>query len=219
MSMRWVCAVLLVGCGSTMVPVSDAGRPDAGAVDAGTSAGGMAGGASGGSAGGSAGGASGGMAGGAAGAAVSVMDAGVTALAGGDTCDLAPDVTAGGRFTGTTNGFTDDYSVSGAGCPTGGAASGRDVAYRLSPPVAGMYTVRVTPVPATLADGGSNRFDPMLVVQRACGQLGCVIGTILNGPGDPESVTFAVGAGETMFIVVDGELGSRGEFELEVRFP
>ena len=244
----WFAALVSAGCGVSMVSLSDAGAGGGvgggGAAGGGVAGGGAAGGgaagggvAGGGAAGGSAGGggvAGGGAAGGGAsgggvagggasgggafGGGVSSGDGGVVPLAGGETCALAPDVTAGGRFSGTTNGFADDYSVSGPGCPAGGAASGRDVAYRLSPAVARVYTVRVTPVPATLADGGSNRFDPMLVVQRACGQSGCVTGTILNGPGDPEAVTISVSAGDTVYVIVDGERGTRGEFELEVSF-
>lgn len=210
---------MLVGCGS--MSSRDAGLMDAGSS---TGGGGAAGGQAGGSTGGGmAGGTAGGQAGGSAGGGVmtdggAAPDGGVVALAGGDTCDVAPDITAGGRFAGTTNGFADDYSVAGAGCPAGGAASGRDVAYRLTAPAARTYTVRVTPVPATLADGGPNRFDPMLLVQRACGQSGCVAGTVLNGPGDPESVTFSLATGETVFVIVDGENVSRGEFELDVSF-
>jgi hypothetical protein len=223
----WVGLALVVGCGS--VSSRDAGPEDAGmSADAGGAAGGQSGGGTGGSqaGGGQAGGAGGGLTagGGAGGGGMTAggssgpTDGGVVALAGGDTCDVAPDITAGGRFAGTTNGFADDYSVSGAGCPAGGAASGRDVAYRITPPTQRQYTVRVTPVPATLPDGGANRFDPMLLVQRACGSGACVAGTVLNGPGDPESVTFSIGAGETMYVIVDGENVSRGEFELEVSF-
>ncbi|MDX2015698.1 MAG: hypothetical protein SFW67_36225 [Myxococcaceae bacterium] len=230
MSNRILCLVmaLLGGCGSSSVSVSDAGQPVV--SGGGSAAGGLAGaggggtpgggGAAGGAAGGSAGGgaAGGGFAGGAAAGGDPSTDGGVIALAGGDTCGLAPDVTAGGRFSGTTNGFVDDYSITGTGCPAGGLASGRDVAYRITSPAARTYTVRVTPVPATLSDGGTNRFDPMLIVQRTCGPGACVAGTVLNGPGDPESLTFSIAANETMYVIVDGENVTRGEFELEVSF-
>ncbi|MCU0697699.1 MAG: hypothetical protein MUC96_14325 [Myxococcaceae bacterium] len=226
----FVAALMLVGCGSSSVSVSDAGQGSAGGTAGGASvAGGAAGGSSGGVAGGSSGGGStgGGVAGGSSGGGAggggfaggeASADGGVTALPGGDTCDVAPDVTAGGRFSGTTNGFVDDYSIAGAGCPSGGLASGRDVAYRITAPTARTYTVRVTPVPATLPDGGSNRFDPMLLVQRTCGASACVAGTVLNGPGDPESLTFSIASNETLFVIVDGENVTRGEFELEVSF-
>ncbi len=147
------------------------------------------------------------------------MDAGVVALNGADLCDgTAPDVTAGGRFLGSTFTSTDDYSVSGAGCPSGGAASGRDVAYLLAPPSARTYRVKVTPLDHVLADGGVVRFDPMLYVQPACGSGMCVAGTVFNGVGDPEEVTFSLSAGQSVYVVVDGELASRGDFELEVSF-
>lgn len=146
-------------------------------------------------------------------------DAGAIALNGADTCSSsAPDVTAGGTFLGSTFLATDDYSVSGMGCPSGGAASGRDVAYLLAPSVTRTYRVRVTPLERPLGDGGVIRFDPMLYVQPVCGVGQCVAGTILNGVGEPEEVTFTVNAGQTVYVVVDGELASRGDFELAVSF-
>jgi len=164
--------------------------------------------------GGAAGGATaGGSAGGGA------TDAGAVTLNGADTCSgSAPDVTAGGRFLGSTFLATDDYSVSGAGCPSGGAASGRDVAWLLAPSVTRTYRVRVTPLERPLTDGGVIRFDPMLYVQAVCGAGQCVAGTIFNGVGEPEEVTFTANAGQTLYVVVDGELESRGDFELEVSF-
>ena len=97
------------------------------------------------------------------------------------------------------------------GCPSGGAASGRDVAYLLAPAVTRTSRVRVTP----LGDGGVIRFDPMLSVQPVCGVGLCVAGTIFNGVGQPEEVTFPVIGGQTVY---DGELASRGDFELDVSF-
>lgn len=131
---------------------------------------------------------------------------------GADTCELARDVTAGGAFPGqsTRAPATDDYAPMGAGCPSGGAASGRDVAYVVRPAAATTYRVRATPSAATPA------YDPMLYAVRTCGAPGCVAGTVLNGPGQPEEITFAVDAAETVFIVVDGELASSGDFDLTV---
>lgn len=199
--------------------VSDAGS--AGGSAAGGSAGGATGGGSAGASGGgntaggaAAGGSAGGGAGGSAGG---TTDGGVRN--GADLCgSSAPDVTDGGRFPGSTFSATDDYSVAGSGCPSGGAASGRDVAYRLSPDTTRTYRVVVTPVDRALGDGGVLRFDPMLYVQAACGMGACLAGTILNGLGDPEDVTFTLPGGQTAFIVVDGELSSRGDFELDVSF-
>jgi len=148
-----------------------------------------------------------------------MTDGGVIALNGADQCGAsAPDVTAGGMFLGSTFMATDDYSVAGSGCPSMGAASGRDVAYLVSPTMTRQYRVRVTPLDRVLPDGGVVRFDPMLYVQVACGAGACLAGTILNGVGDPEDVTFTLTAGQTAFIVVDGELASRGDFQLDVSF-
>jgi hypothetical protein len=124
---------------------------------------------------------------------------------------MAPDVTAGGTFTGATDvaGVVDDYGpAAGNGCATGGSASGRDVAYALSPTVTTTYTVVVTPLNAT--------FDPMLYVQTTCGGTGCLAGTVFNGPGQPESVTFTVQAGTTAYVIVDGELVSKGPFSISI---
>lgn len=129
---------------------------------------------------------------------------------GGDVCASALDVTGGGTFTGSTMNATDDYAPSGAGCPTGGAASGRDVTYVVKPTSGKMYTVKVTPLAATPS------FDPMLYAVSTCGGTGCLAGTVLNGAGEPEQITFSAGAGQTVFVVVDGELASRGQFEMVV---
>lgn len=146
-------------------------------------------------------------------------DGGVVSLNGDDLCGAsAPDVTAGGSFLGSTFMATDDYSVAGSGCPSGGAGSGRDVAYLVSPTVTRTYRVVVTPLDHVLPDGGVVRFDPMLYVQVACGSGACLAGTILNGVGQPEDVSFTVMAGQTAYIVVDGELASRGDFQLDVSF-
>ena len=131
---------------------------------------------------------------------------------GGDTCELARDVTAGGTFVGqsTRAPATDTYGPMGAGCPSGGAASGRDVAYVVRPTLATGYRVRVVPSASTPT------YDPMLYAVRTCGAAGCVAGTVLNGPGSAEEITFAVVADETVYIVVDGELASSGDFDLTV---
>lgn len=206
--------------GGTGGGLAVAGGMAAGGMTAGGSTGGGdAGGDPGGgeAGGGTAGGSGGGSAGGSAtGGGFSGADAGVIALNGADTCDAAPDVSAGGLFSGSTFSATDDYSISGANCPTGGAASGRDVAYAFTPPTTRTYRVVVTPIDRVLPDGGLVRFNPMLYVQSMCGVPGCIAGTRLNGTGMPESLTFQVAANQTVYLVIDGENVSRGDFELEV---
>ncbi len=179
----------LVGCGTATVTVHDGGSgtqaQDGGALDAGADDAGPV--------------------------DAGPVDAGPTVLNGGDTCAMAPDVTAGGTFAGTTDGpaLTDDYGPSGGhGCASGGNASGRDVAYALRPTQYTTYTVTVTPLDAV--------FDPMLYVQTACGTNECVAATVFNGPGEPESLTFTVPGGQTVFIIVDGELVTKGPFTMTV---
>ena len=140
------------------------------------------------------------------------MDAGTPTLNGGDTCAMAPDVTAGGTYLGTTVGAQDYYGLglqTNAGCPSGGAASGSDVTYLLNPLSTTQYSVTVTPL--------NQQYDPLLYVQAsACGAGGCLGGTTLNGVGQPESVTFTVPGGTSAYIIVDGELGTSGSFEISI---
>ena len=235
-------ALLAAACGTSMATIGQDGGSGGGAVGGGVASGGGGGGGGAGGGGGTARGGGGGVAGGGGGAtgggggatvggggAVgggggassgggggtagggggSAMDGGM-ALNGGDTCATAPDVTAGGVFIGTTDltGIVDDYGPSVGTCPAGGSASGRDVAYALSPIVRTSYTVTVTPLNGT--------FDPLLYAQLACGTNTCLAGTTLNGPGQPESITFSVPAGQTAFVIVDGELVSKGPFQISI---
>ncbi len=123
---------------------------------------------------------------------------------------MAPDVTAGGTFLGSTLSATDDYGPSVGTCPAGGTGSGRDVAYLVAPSVARAYTVKVTPKSAG--------FDPMLYAQVMCATNVCLGGTVLNGVNQPETFTFNVGAGQTAYVIVDGESVTKGDFELLVTF-
>jgi hypothetical protein len=199
--------LVLAACGSSTATVMDSGVPDSGVGGGGGMAGGSGGGGGVGAGGGAGGGSGGGIGGGSGGG----VGGGGSSLQGGDTCAQAPDVSAGGTFAGqSTETAVDDYAPSGSGCPTGGAASGRDVAYLLQPAVATSYTVRVTPL------ASSPSFDPMLYAVSTCGGVGCLAGTVLNGPGQPEEIALTVGAGQTAYVIVDGELASRGAFELQV---
>lgn len=136
------------------------------------------------------------------------------AIAGGDTCAMATDVTAGGTFANqTTVGAADDYGPPlGGGCPSGGAASGNDVVYSVAPSTTTTYEVTVVP------DGAG--FDPMLYAVSACDfSNGCIAGTVLNGAGQQEQITFSAPGGQTTYIVVDGEVVSSGGFTLTVAIP
>lgn len=176
----------LMDAGVTDAGVSDAGLSDAGVADAGMNDAGLS--------------------------DAGVTDAGTPTLNGGDTCAMAPDVTAGGTYLGTTVGAQDYYGLglqTNAGCPTGGPASGSDVTYLLNPIATTQYSVTVTPL--------NQQFDPLLYVQAAaCGAGGCLAGTTLNGAGEPESVTFTVPGGTSAYIIVDGELGTSGSFEISI---
>jgi hypothetical protein len=140
--------------------------------------------------------------------AVADGDAGEAAP--GDTCDVAVDVTAGGVFESqTTTGFNDDYSSdpTADNCPSG-TASGPDVVYSVSPSSQTTYRFTVEP--------GGSTFDPFIYLRADCAQQACLAGTVLNGPGASESVEYTARAGETVFVIVDGELFSDGDFKLTV---
>ncbi|MDP3151350.1 MAG: hypothetical protein Q8N23_01685 [Archangium sp.] len=189
-------ACFFAGCGTSMGMITqDAGQPDASVG------------------GGSGGGAATGGGGGTATGGGTASDGGAVELNGGNTCATAPDVTAGGVFTGTTDaadaGITDDYGPSVGSCPSGGAASGRDVAYAITAAVTTSYTVTVTPL--------TGSFDPLLYAQLSCGTNACIAGTTLNGPGQAETITFSAPAGQTVYVIVDGELASKGPFEISIQ--
>ncbi len=104
----------------------------------------------------------------------------------------------------------DDYGFGlTTGCPSGGSGSGRDVAYLLHPLNTTQYTVTVTPLRV--------QFDPMIYVQATCGAGACIAGTVFNGPGQPETLTFVVNGGTTAYVIVDGELVTRGPFEISIQ--
>lgn len=212
--------VPLVACGSSTGTIADGGSGGGGAttggggdtVTGGGGGGGTTGGGGGGTTGGGGGTASGGGGGSASGGGggTSALDGG--SLNGGDTCATAPDVTEGGLFTGSTTqdaGANDDYGPAVGTCPGGGAASGRDVAYAITATTTTSYTVTVTPLIGT--------FDPLLYAQLACGTDTCVAGTTLNGPGQPETITFSAPAGQTVYVIVDGENVTRGPFEISIQ--
>lgn len=129
-----------------------------------------------------------------------------------DTCEGAIDVTAGGTFTGTTVGETDNYGPFSAanGCPTGGLASGPEVVYSFTPTANTTYDLVVTPDDAS--------YDPMLYILTDCANDSlCAAGTVLNGAGVAESLReFQAVANTTYYLIVDGEGLSSGAFTLEV---
>jgi len=131
----------------------------------------------------------------------------------GDTCDMAIDVTAGVMLTGeSTTGLSDDYDspVTATNCPSG-AVTGPDIVYSVSPTAETTYEVTVTP---------AGNYDPMIYVREDCAQDACIDGTVFNGAGQAETLTFTVPANTTYYIIVDGEFISTGDdagdFDLDV---
>jgi hypothetical protein len=131
----------------------------------------------------------------------------------GDTCEVAIDVTAGGTFADqTTVGFSNDYDASATAdnCPAG-SASGADIVYVVSPSAETTYTFTVEPQGST--------YDPFIYLKSDCSADACLDGTVLNGPGVQESLEYTVAGGETVYVIVDGELVTEGAFDLTVSTP
>lgn len=132
---------------------------------------------------------------------------------GGDTCDDAVDVTAGGSFPAqSTIGYKDSYTTAfGSKCPTP-MVTGADRVYSVKPTLATRYRVTVTPEAGTL-------YNPMIYTRLDCSTDICQEGTNFNGPGGKETLEFKAEAGQEIFIIVDGDFTggqSRGNFDLTV---
>lgn len=128
----------------------------------------------------------------------------------GDLCATAIPIAAGQTIDNqTTVGATDDYEARARdeGCPNN-AASGRDRVYIFNSPVAGNFRVTVIPEAS---------FDPALYVRLDCANPVCVTGTILNGEGVQESVTFDATANTDYYLIVDGELADSGAYSISVQ--
>ncbi|TVQ89542.1 MAG: hypothetical protein EA397_14995 [Deltaproteobacteria bacterium] len=128
----------------------------------------------------------------------------------GETCEEAIDVTEGGTFSDTTVGAGEDHAPP-SGCVGGWASTGPDRAYVLRPsgPLNLEVTVRVDPIDET--------FDPMIYAfEEDCDAASCLGGTILNGPGVHEELTFIAEAGEETYFIVDGEMFTSGAYDLTV---
>lgn len=118
-------------------------------------------------------------------------------------------MSAGGTWADqSTVGANDDYDsgLGEPGCPSG-SASGNDRVYVATPATTTEYKVTVEP---------DASFDPFIYVRASCSDQACMAGTVFNGPGQPETVTFELQANETGHIIVDGELGDSGDYTLTV---
>ncbi len=125
----------------------------------------------------------------------------------GESCADAIDVSAGGLFEDQSNaGAQNDYNATGDNCPYD--SSEGDRVYLLHAATETDYQVTVTPV-------GSS-FDPMIYVMTDCSSQDCLAGTVFNGPGEAETIDFTVAAGQSVYLVVDGETWTEGNFSLLV---
>lgn len=123
---------------------------------------------------------------------------------GGETCAMALDVTAGGTWDNqSTLRANDDYDsgLGNDGCPVG-RITGKDLVYSVTPTLLTRYKVTVTPAAG---------YNPMIYVKQDCAADACVDGTVLNGPGQPESLSFEALPNQTYYIIVDGQFGAVGD--------
>lgn len=135
-------------------------------------------------------------------------DAGIEPLEG-DTCATAIEVTDGGTWKDeSTEMMTDVYDPSMDANCLGTDFSDNDRIYVVAPDETTTYEVRVEP--------RSDDLDAMIYVREDCDDQECIAGTRLNGAGEPEQVTFDAEGSEETFIIVDGEIGTSGDFDLEV---
>ncbi len=123
----------------------------------------------------------------------------------GDTCEDAIDVTEGGFWEGeSTLDMTNAYdpSMDAEHNCVGTNFSDKDRVYVVSPDEDTTYKVRVEPI--------SSNFDPMIYVRTDCDADACIAGTQLI------SLTFDAPGGQDSFIIVDGFIGTSGDFDLKV---
>ncbi|RAL22399.1 hypothetical protein DL240_11155 [Lujinxingia litoralis] len=126
----------------------------------------------------------------------------------GRSCETAFDVSQGIVLEEqTTVGGPEAQDADDGTCPSG-RLSGPEMIYRVSPAADTAYRVHVEPLDVS--------FDPMIYVRTDCSTQVCEAGTVFNGPGQSETLSFEVPGGETRYIIVDGELLSEGAYRLEV---
>ncbi len=123
-----------------------------------------------------------------------------------ETCETAIDATNGINTYASTIGTNDDYNPEVC---VFSSFSGGDIVYYVDADKDAEYTIIVTPYES---------FDPMIYVLDDCSSNVCIYGSVLNGAGEPEKLTFK---NKTLsikryYIVIDGELTDNGTFLLEI---
>ncbi|MBX2802699.1 MAG: hypothetical protein KTR31_33775 [Myxococcales bacterium] len=103
-------------------------------------------------------------------------------------------------YLGDTTGGTNDHSGT---CTSGNAA---DHGLTFEAPFTGDFLFELPAIP--------NGFDTALIVFDGCGGAELACDDLIGGG---ESVTVSLDAGEEVLVVVDGNTGTEGEYELHVR--
>lgn len=124
-----------------------------------------------------------------------------------ETCDTAIDATNGINTYGSTIGANNDYDPEKC---IFSLFSGGDIVYYVDAEPNATYEVIVTPYAS---------FDPMIYVTDDCSKSECLYGTVLNGAGEPEKLTFKneTFSKKRFYIIIDGEAGDEGSFQLEIK--
>lgn len=123
-----------------------------------------------------------------------------------DTCLEAINATEGLNIYASTIGATDDYNPEKC---VYSFFSGPDIVYYVDAEANTTYEVTVTPF---------RSFDPMIYVLEDCNNQECIYGTVLNGAGETERLTFKNETFSTkrFYIIIDGEAGDEGTFTLSI---
>ncbi|MCX7944301.1 MAG: lamin tail domain-containing protein [Deltaproteobacteria bacterium] len=123
-----------------------------------------------------------------------------------ETCATALDATNGLSTYSSTIGTQDDYNPKEC---IFSMFSGGDIVYYVDAEPNAIYEVIVTPYAS---------FDPMIYVYDDCSKNECLYGTVLNGAGAPEKLTFKneTFSKKRFYIIIDGEAGDEGSFQLTI---
>jgi cysteine-rich repeat protein len=110
-------------------------------------------------------------------------------------------------ITGSTVGLKNDYDVTSASCAGGATTSGPDAVYALT--FKQSSTVQITL-------SGKSPLDAILIIESQCGVADSLLFCQNQTTSGSEQQTLPVAANETIYVIVGGNAGSAGAFELDI---
>lgn len=111
----------------------------------------------------------------------------------------------------TTQLSTNDFASMATACGSATRYNGPDLVYSFTAAVSGTVTATIVP---------SLNFDPVLALMpTTCASTSCTAAADVGASGDPETLSFAVTAGQTYYLLVDGygTSSNQGFFRLDLR--